>query len=201
MKKKRGKKEEPKVRQLTAEELAEEEKKYQACKKPIRIAWGLYGLAAALYVTTGLVTQLAVDAIPQKLPPAQSLKDYKNTQEYNDFVTQAQKEAFKRFEAGEITFEDYEYVAKTVSSDEKFEEFLRDIENDPYIQKTLAEYDEYVKQINSVGKKYSALSIVSLSSILVSTLILAKYRNQEMAIEEDRKKRDEARAMEEHQMR
>ena len=46
--------------------------------------------------------------------------------------------------------------------------------------------------MNSIGQKYSVLSITSLSSLLVATLILGKYRFREMDIEEARKKRAEA---------
>ena len=46
--------------------------------------------------------------------------------------------------------------------------------------------------MDSIGKKYSALTITSLGSLMVATLILAKYRTREMEIEENRKKREEA---------
>ena len=189
---KKNKKQEPEVRQLTPEELAEEEKKYQACKVPVQIGWAIYAFAATLYLCTGLFTKIAVDKIPEKKPITESLVSYKQTEEYNDFITEIQKNATDKLVAGEITLEEYQYIIENTSSDKAFEEFLRSIENDKQVKKAISEYDDYKDAMNSIGQKYSTLSITSLSSLMVATLILAKYRFREMDIEEARKKRAEA---------
>ena len=179
-------------RQLSPDELAEEERLYAACKKPIKVAWAIYAVAATLYISTGLFANSAVKQIPQKPPITESLESYKYSENYNDFVSAAQNEALNQFLAGEISLEDYQYVVDTISDDKKFEEFLRGLENDEFVQQTIADYDKYADQINEIGKKYSALTITALSSLLVSTIILAKYRFREMDIEDARKKRAES---------
>ena len=188
---KKGKKQESVIRQLTPEELAEEEKKYQACKKPVQIGWAIYAFAATLYLCTGLFTKMAVDKIPQKAPIADALSEYKQSAEYNDFITETQKTALDKLTSGEITIDEYNYIIETTKDDKTFEEFLRTLENDKRVQRTISEYDSYEDAMNSIGQKYSALSITALSSLMVATLILAKYRFREMDIEEARKKRAE----------
>lgn len=189
---KKGKKQEPVIRQLTPEELAEEEKKYQACKKPVQIGWAIYAFAATLYLCTGLFTKAAVDKIPERKPIAESLSEYRYTEEYNDFISEIQKTATDKLVSGEITIEEYNYIIENTASDKTFEEFLRSIENDKNVQNVISEYDDYKDAMNSIGQKYSALSITALSSLMVATIILAKYRFREMDIEEARKKRAEA---------
>lgn len=192
MKKDKKRKEQPEIRQLTPEELAEEERKYQACKKPVKIGWHIYGFAALAYILNGIFTQSAVAQIPQQQPLSYQLNEYKHEAAYTDFIAEAQKDALKRLENGEITIEEYEYVIETISSDKKFEEFLRTLKDNEYVQEKIAEYDEYTKQVNNIGKKYRALSLTSLGSLVVGTIILGKYRFREMDIEEARKKRNEA---------
>jgi hypothetical protein len=192
MRKNKKEKKEPEIRQLTREELEQEEKQYQACKRPIQIGWGIYAFAATLYLCAGLFTRMAVDKIPEKAPIVETLSGYRETQEYNDFISEIQKTATDRLVAGEISLEEFDFIIEKTSSDEKFEEFLRGLEDNKYVQKTIEEYDDYKDAMNSIGQKYSALSITALSSLLVATLILAKYRFREMDIEEARKKRDEA---------
>ena len=179
-------------RQLSQEELVEEERLYAACKKPIKVAWAIYAAAATLYISTGLFANSAIKQIPPKPPITESLESYKYNENYNDFVSAAQNEALNQFLAGEISLEDYQYVVDTISDDKKFEEFLRGLENDEFVQQTIADYDKYADQVNEIGKKYSALTITALSSLLVSTIILAKYRSREMDIEDARKKRAES---------
>ena len=130
--------------------------------------------------------------IPQKDPLSKTLKEYKNSQQYTDYISAIQNEALNQLTNGEITIDEYKYIIETCSSDKKFEEFLRTIENDEYVQAVIKDYDENQEQINTIGKKYSALTITALSSLMVSTLILAKYRFKEMDIEDARKKREEA---------
>ena len=191
--KKRQRKEE-KVRQLTAEELEAEQKKYDECKKPIKIAWMIYGAAVILYLVNGFVASSMARHIPQQENFVDTLEGYKQTEEYNDFVTEVQKEAVNMLTAGQITVEEYQHIIDTASSDEKFEEFLRGLKDDEFVQETIAKYDNYEEQMNLVGKKYAGVSIASLSSLMVATMILAKYRFREMDIEETRKKRADAQA-------
>ena len=101
--------------------------------------------------------------------------------------------------SGEITVDEYQYIMDTTSDEKNFEKFLRNLEDDEYVQKVIADYDEYAEQMNSIGMKYSVLSATSLSSLLVATLILAKYRFREMDIEDVRKKREELPVYEEEQ--
>lgn len=190
MKKKEKKK--PEVRALSAQELCEEEKKYQACKKPIKIGWAIYAFAATLYLCNGLFASKAAANIPEKKPIVETLSGYRESDEYNEFIRETQMTALDRLMAGEITPDEYDYIIETTKDDKKFEEFLRGLEDNKYVQKTIEEYDDYKDAMNSIGQKYSALSITALSSLLVATLILAKYRFREMDIEEARKKRDEA---------
>lgn len=193
MKKKRVKKaKEEVIRQLTPEELAEEERKYQACKKPVKIGWMIYVFAATLYICTGLFAQRAVDRVPKKPEIVDALHDYKETEKYNDFLAETQRAALDRLTAGEITVEEYQYIIETTKDDKNFEKFLRTLEDDKKVQQVIKEYDDYADAMNSIGQKYSALTITSLSSLLVATLVLAKYRFREMDIEEARKKRAEA---------
>ncbi len=189
---KKNKQKETEVRELSPEELAEEERLYQACKKPISIAWAIYAFAATLYLATGIFAKSAVDKIPQKPEITDSLSHYKHSEQYNDYVTAAQNEALSQFLNGEISYEEYQTVIDTISNEKTFEEFLRSLENDKFVQKTIAEYDKYADQVNDISKKYSVLTITALSSLLVSTIILAKYRFREMDIEEKRKKRADA---------
>ena len=189
---KKNKTKEEIVRQLTPEELVEEEKKYQACKKPVKIGWAIYTFAATLYLCSGFFAKAAADKIPQKPPITESLSDYKNHAEYKDFISETQKVALNQLINGEITVDEYDYIIKTTKSDESFEEFLRNIENDERVQKVITAYDEYASEMNSIIKKHSALSITALSSLLVATAILAKYRLRELDIEDARKKRAEA---------
>lgn len=186
-----------KVRPLTPEELAEEEKRYQACKTPVKIGWGIYAVAAALYLSAGLFTQMAVNNVPEKPEPADALSGYRETDEYNQFVRETQNEALNKMMAGEISVEEYEEVVKTISDDKTFEKFLRTLENDKEVQKVIQDYDAYADKMNKIGKAYSGISITSLSSLLVATIILAKYRSREMDIEEARKKRAGAPVFEE----
>jgi hypothetical protein len=74
---------------------------------------------------------------------------------------------------------------------------LRTLENDKEVQKVIQDYDAYADKMNKIGKAYSGISITSLSSLLVATIILAKYRFREMDIEEARKKRAGAPVFEE----
>ena len=106
-------------------------------------------------------------------------------------VTEIQKDAANRLAEGEISIDEYNHIIDTVSSDKKFEEFLRSLKDDEHAKQIIAEYDEYANEMNKVGKVYSAATISSLGSILIATLILAKYRFREMDIEEARKKRRE----------
>ena len=187
---KKNKKEEA-VRPLTPEELEKEEQMYQACKKPVQIGWAIYAFAATLYLCSGFGAKMAADKVPTKPEPADALSGYRETDEYNQFIRETQNEALDKLVAGEISYEEYEDVVKTLSSDKKFEEFLRTLEDDKEVQKVLADYDQYAEQMNKIGKTYSAMQITSLSSLLIATIILAKYRFREMDIEEKRKKRAE----------
>ena len=199
VKNKRYKKFVAKPEYATAEEYAEEERLYNACKKPVKIGWMIYGLAATMYLSTGIFAKNAVDKIPQKPPIEETLSSY--TEQYNDFIIETQKEALDRFTNGDISADEYQYIIDQTSDEKNFEQFLRNLEEDEYVQKVIADYDKYAEQMNSIGKKYSALSITSLSSLLVATLILAKYRFREMDIEEVRKKRAELPVFEEEQMK
>lgn len=192
MRKNKKEKKEPEIRQLTREELEAEERQYQACKKPIQIGWGIYAFAATLYLCAGLFTRMAVDKIPEKAPIVETLSGYRQTQEYNDFISEIQKTAADKLVNGEITLEEFDFIIEKTASDEKFEEFLRSIEDDERVKSVIAEYDDYKSALNSIGQKYSAFSIAGLSSLMVATLVLAKYRGREMQIEEDREKRKEA---------
>ena len=188
-KKKENKQDE--IHPLTSEEIVKEELLYQSCKKPISIAWKIFAISATIYLSSAIFAKSAIDKIPIQKPIVESLDSYKQSEQYQDYITTAQKEALSQFTAGEISYDDYEYVIKTLSNDKKFEEFLRSLEDDKFVQQTIAKYDKYEDQINEIGKKYSALTITALSSLLVSTIILAKYRFREMEIEENRKKREE----------
>lgn len=188
-KKKKQEKVEPKVHPVTMKELAEERRVEVACQKPIKIGWAIYGAAAILYLLNGLFTQIAVTMIPQEEPIANQLIDYRYSAEYNDFIAETEKDAIDKLTKGEITLDEYNYLIETLSSDEKFEEFLRSIENDKEVQSVIENYDKYAEQIQELGKVYAGLSITALSSTLVATLILAKYRFREMDVEEKRKKR------------
>ena len=190
--KKDKRKKEDKVRPLTPEELAAEEKRYQACKKPIKIGWGIYAFAATLYLCSGIFANMAVNKIPEKPEPADALSEYRETDEYNQFVKETQNEALNKLMSGEISVEEYDEVIKTVSDDKNFEKFLRTLENDKEVQKVIKDYDAYADQMNKIGKTYSGIQITSLSSLLIATIILGKYRFREMDIEEARKKREEA---------
>ena len=187
MKKKKTK--DAEIRRLTPVELVEEERVYQACKKPIKIAWGIYTAAAALYLFSGLFTQRALMDIPKLNPPAETLSGYRDTDEYNEFIRDTQHEAIRQLTQGEITKEEYDYITSTISSDEKFEEFLRTLKEDKKVQQVLSNYDENQEQLDILGKKYAATSITGLSGVMVATLILGKYRFKEMEIEENREKR------------
>ena len=195
--KKDKRKKEDKVRPLTPEELAAEEKRYQACKKPIKIGWGIYAFAATLYLCSGIFANMAVNKIPEKPEPADALSEYRETDEYNQFVKETQNEALNKLMSGEISVEEYDEVIKTVSDDKNFEKFLRTLENDKEVQKVIKDYDAYADQMNKIGKTYSGIQITSLSSLLIATIILGKYRFREMDIEEARKKREGAPLFEE----
>lgn len=190
MKKKKTTKE-PEVRKLTIQEYMEEEKVYQSCKKPIKIAWGIYAVAATLYLFGGLFAQREALNIPKLTPPAEAFSGYKESDEYGEFIREAQYEAMRQLQEGEITKEEYSHIVSTISSDEKFEEFLRDLKEDKRVQQALDDYDKTQEQLEVLGKKYAGTSIAGLSGIMVATLILAKYRTKEMDIEENRKKREE----------
>lgn len=194
---KKNKKEEEKIRPLTPEELEQEEKLYQACKTPVKIGWGIYAFAATLYICSGLFAKAAVDKIPVKPEPVDALAEYRESDEYNEFIRQTQYEALDKLTAGEISIEEYNDVVETLSSDKKFEGFLRTLEDDKEVQKVISDYDKYAEQMNVLGKKYSGCQITSLSSLLIATIILAKYRFREMDIEEKRKKRAEQDVFEE----
>lgn len=190
--KKKATKKEPEIRQLTPEELAEEERIYQACKKPVKIGWGIFTAATTIYICAGLFTRINLSTIPQVAPPTDTLSEYRETDEYNEFVREAQNEALRLLTNGEITKEEYDQVVSTVSDDKKFEEFLRTLENDERVQKVLENYDKNQEQLRELGRKYSATSIAGLSGLLVASLILGKYRFKEMEIEEAREKRAKA---------
>ncbi len=187
--KKNQEKSEQIVRLITMKELADERKVEVECQKPIKLGWAIYGAAAILYLLNGLFTQIAVNMIPQEAPITDQLSDYKYSAEYNDFVAETQKDAVDKLTKGEISIDEYNYLTETISSNEKFEEFLRSIENDKNVQNVIINYDNYQKQIQDLGKMYSGISITALSSTLIATLILAKYRFREMDIEDKRKKR------------
>ena len=146
-KNKKIKKKEQKIRPLTEAELLEEEKRYQACKKPIRIGWAIYTFSATLYLVGGLAANSAAKQIPQKTPIVESLNEYRYSEEYSDFITDAQKHTIDSLQKGEITVDEYEHIMSTLSSDEKFEEFLRSLENDKRVQRIISEYDENAKQL------------------------------------------------------
>ena len=186
------KKKEKEIRQLSPEELLEEERRYQACKKPVKIGWHIYACATIVYVINMLVASKAIQNLPQERPVVETLNDYRASEEYADFLTSIQKEATDKFTRGEISIEECQHIIETSSSDEKFEEFLRGLENDPRVQRVLADYDEFDKAYRSINSKYRVLALTSLSGILVANVILAKYRFREMDIEDARKKRAEA---------
>ena len=188
-KKKKQEKVEPKVHPVTMKELAEERRICKECQKPIKIGWAIYAAAAILYLFNGFATQIAVASIPKEVPIVDQLGDYKYSSEYNDYIAETQKEAAFKLSNGEISIDEYNYLIETLSSNEKFEEFLRSIENDKEVQSVIADYDKYEKQIQELGKVYSGLSITALSTTVLATLILAKYRFREMDVEEKRKKR------------
>ena len=191
---KKNKKQETETLELSPEELAEEERMYQACKKPVKLGWTIYAIAAALYLFNGLFAKYQMDKIPIKQPLADELSSYKETQAYNDYITEIQKEAAVKLTRGEISIDEYNYIIETTKNNSTFEEFLRSLEDDKNVQQTIAKYDEYADDLERIGKTYSGLSIASLSSILIASLILGKYRFREMDIEEKRQKRVEAKA-------
>lgn len=191
---KKNKKQEPIKTELTPEELIAEENKYQACKKPIKVAWTIYAIAAAIYLFNGLFAQYQMNQIPIKKPLTDELSGYKDTQAYNDYITEIQKDAISKLTRGEISIDEYNYIIETTKNNKTFEEFLRSLEDDKHVQQIIAKHDEYADEIDRIGKTYSGLSIASLSSVLVASLILAKYRFREMDIEDKRKQRAEAKA-------
>ena len=191
---KKNKKQEPIKTELTPEELIAEENKYQACKKPIKLGWTIYAIAAAIYLFNGLFAQYQMNQIPIKQPLTDELSGYKNTQAYNDYITEIQKDAINKLTRGEISIDEYNYIIETTKNNKTFEEFLRSLEDDKQVQQIIAKHDEYADEIDRIGKTYSGLSIASLSSVLVASLILAKYRFREMDIEDKRKQRAEAKA-------
>ena len=191
---KKNKKQEPEKIELTPEELIEEERIYQACKKPIKVGWAIYAIAAAIYLFNGLFAKYQMDKIPIKKPLTDELSGYKDSQSYNDYVTEIQKDAVDKLTRGEISIDEYNFIIETTKDNKTFEEFLRSLEDDKHVQQIIAKHDEYADEIDRIGKTYSGLSIASLSSILVASLILGKYRFREMDIEEKRQKRVEAKA-------
>ncbi len=191
---KKNKKQEPIKTELTPEELIAEENKYQACKKPIKLGWTIYAIAAAIYLFNGLFAQYQMNQIPIKKPLTDELSGYKDTQAYNDYITEIQKDAINKLTRGEISIDEYNYIIETTKNNKTFEEFLRSLEDDKQVQQIIAKHDEYADEIDRIGKTYSGLSIASLSSVLVASLILAKYRFREMDIEDKRKQRAEAKA-------
>ena len=174
---------------VTIEDLAKERRICAECQKPIKLGWAIYGFATLLYILNGIVTNFAVMNIPQELPITDTLKDYKQTEEYTDYIAETQRQATDKLTNGEISIDEYNYIIETLSSNEKFEEFLRLLEDDDVVKQTIAEYDTYAKKMDTAGKVYAGTSIASLSSLLIATLILAKYRFREMDIEDNRKKR------------
>ena len=191
---KKNKKQEPIKTELTPEELIAEENKYQACKKPIKLGWTIYAIAAAIYLFNGLFAQYQMNQIPIKKPLTDELSGYKDTQAYNDYITEIQKDAISKLTRGEISIDEYNYIIETTKNNKTFEEFLRSLEDDKQVQQIIAKHDEYADEIDRIGKTYSGLSIASLSSVLIASLILAKYRFREMDIEDKRKQRAEAKA-------
>lgn len=184
-------KKENEIRPLTGDELLREELAYLDCKKPIKIGWAIFGVGAIAHFLTGLITGAVISDIPKQAPITDTLNSYRYEEKYNDYVTEIQKDAQNRLIEGEITMDEYNHIIDTVSSDKNFEEFLRSLKDDEHAKQIIAEYDEYAKQMNKIGNVYSTATISSLSAILISTLILAKYRFREMDIEEKRKKRKE----------
>ena len=191
---KKNKKQEPEKIELTPEKLIEEERIYQACKKPIKVGWAIYAIAAAIYLFNGLFAKYQMDKIPIKKSLTDELSGYKDSQAYNDYVTEIQKDAVDKLTRGEISIDEYNFIIETTKDNKTFEEFLRSLEDDKHVQQIIAKHDEYADEIDRIGKTYSGLSIASLSSILVASLILGKYRFREMDIEEKRQKRVEAKA-------
>ena len=196
---KKNKKEKQEVQALTGDELLREELAYLDCKKPIKIGWSIFAAGALAYLLCGLIANAVATTIPKQIHFTETLNNYKCSEKYNDYVTEVQKDAANRLAEGEISLDEYQHIIDTVSSDKKFEEFLRSLKDDPQAMQIIAEYDEYATQMNGIGKAYSATAITSLSAILISTLILAKYRFREMDIEEKRKKRAELSAQSENQ--
>ena len=185
-------KKEQEIRQLTPEELAEEERRYQACKKPIKVGWHLFACATILYVLNAFFAKNAMDNIGYKKPIVEQLDGYRESDEYNNYIADIQRNALDKLTNGEITVDEYQYIIDTSSNDEKFEEFLRSLEDDPQVQKVVENYDKYYEHAVTINRRYSMISVVSLSTLLVSNLILAKYRFREDDIEDARKKRAEA---------
>ena len=174
------------VRELTEEELAFEEKRYNACKRPVRIGYSIYALAVAIWITNGLFAQSTVADIPKEKPLAEKLSYYKTSEKYTDFIAEAQRDAIKRLERGEISLDEYDYVMETLSSDAKFEEFLRSIDDLPDVKNAIQKYDRYNDTMRTLSRKYAGINLTSLGTLIVGTLILAKYRFREMDIEEAR---------------
>ena len=112
MKKNKKEKKEPEVRPLTPEELEAEEKRYQACKKPVQVGWAIYAFAATLYLCSGFFASRAAARIPEKKPITESLSGYRESEEYNDFIRETQMTALDKLTNGEITLE----IAKTALS-------------------------------------------------------------------------------------
>ena len=184
----------------TFEQWVKEENDYRNCKKPVSIGWTIFGLGALSHFLCSLIGYSVMSDIPEMPHFTDTLESYKYTEEYNDYVTETQKEAVRMLTEGEITFDEYTHIVNTVSSDENFAEFLRSLKDDKHAMQIIAEYDEYAKQVNDLGKTFAGVTIAGLSGMLIGTLILAKYRMREMEIEEVRKKREEVAGEQEKQM-
>ena len=144
MKKKKNQEEiKASVHPITIADLAEERKQEVKCQNPIKLGWTIYAVAAILYILNGLTANLVVDLIPEKAPIVSTLNNYKQTEEYNDYIAETQKQATNKLTNGEITVEEYNFIIETLSSDEKFEEFLRLIDGDEFVKQTITDYDEY----------------------------------------------------------
>ena len=107
-------------------ELAAEERAYNACKKPIKIAWAIYAFAATLYLCSGLFANAAIKDMPELEPLDSTLHEHKYSDAYSEFKSELETEAYNKMLAGEITPDEYNYTLKTISDDKKFEEFFEE---------------------------------------------------------------------------
>ena len=186
----KNKRKQEEIRQLTPEEFAEEERKLQRYRKIIKVLWMEYGISAIMYISNGLIASTVTEDMQKPEPITTRLSHYRNSVEYNDYISYIQREIVAGYENGEIDIDEFDRLMSITKDEEHFEQFLRSLD-DRYVQRIITETDNLEKDWQRVGQTYAGLNIASLTTLMGATIPMAVFREKEDGIEEARKKRAE----------